>query len=347
MADCAYAGRSLTLGGVDKATPRPSPVRTSAYGRVILGVWWTVPPPRLTPGRAMSDGRLLGFIGDTEGLLEIEEFREGLLAAVHRAVATDWVSLNDIGPDPGRSGDGQAAPDHHRGRAAGVRALRLPEPADPAFAQTHDGRTLRLSDVIDADTFRTREIYTEYYAVVGVEYQMGITLPHDRDRILGVALSRTHTDFSDADRDLLERARPFLIQAYRNAVRFTELLDRQTTPRNQARLPECRRLADLGLTSRRAKCSGSWRRASGDREIATRLQISHRTIPDPRALLPPAQRHRPSSRHGDRLVDRRHDTVTPDLDRALLELRRAPPGHDLRQAVADAIRKGRRALLQE
>ena len=46
---------------------------------------------------------LLELIGDVQGQLDIVEFRLGLLAALSRAVSSDWVSLNDLGTDPGES----------------------------------------------------------------------------------------------------------------------------------------------------------------------------------------------------------------------------------------------------
>jgi hypothetical protein len=37
-----------------------------------------------------GDPRLLELIGDTIGLLEIDEFRRGLLDALRRVVSADW-----------------------------------------------------------------------------------------------------------------------------------------------------------------------------------------------------------------------------------------------------------------
>jgi hypothetical protein len=41
--------------------------------------------------------------------------------------------------------------------------------------------------------------------------------------------TRPDRDFSDAERDLLERARPFLIQIYRNAIDHDRLKHRPTS----------------------------------------------------------------------------------------------------------------------
>ncbi len=75
------------------------------------------------------------------------------------------------------------------------------------------------------------KIYTEVYKPMGIEHQIAFTLPHERDRILGVVLARSKTDFTDAERDLLDAARPYLIQAYRNAIRYSELLSTMVSAR--------------------------------------------------------------------------------------------------------------------
>jgi ATP/maltotriose-dependent transcriptional regulator MalT len=56
-----------------------------------------------------------------------------------------------------------------------------------------------------------------------------------------------------AERDLLDQARPFLIQAYRNSIRYSEALDTQTPRSSAPRIPDLEQLVPLGLTSRQAE----------------------------------------------------------------------------------------------
>jgi DNA-binding CsgD family transcriptional regulator len=229
----------------------------------------------------MSDDRLLRLIGDTEGLMEIDEFGHELLHAVHRAVPSDWVSLNDIGPDPDTIW-GIVEPPLTITIEQQQVFLRYAyqNPLIERISQTHDGRAVRFSDLITPEELHARELYTRYYALIGVEHQIAFTLPHDKDRILGIALSRRANahDFTDAERDLLNQARPFLIQAYRNAVRYSELLA-TTQPLNSPQgIPELERLAALGLTRRQAEVLQLLAAGVGEREIATQLAISHRTV---------------------------------------------------------------------
>ena len=67
-------------------------------------------------------------------------------------------------------------------------------------------------------------LYVHFDGAKATELQMAFSLPSAPDRIIGVALSRADPDFTDAERDLLNRARPLLIQAFRAAVEHDELL---------------------------------------------------------------------------------------------------------------------------
>lgn len=224
--------------------------------------------------------RLMQLIGDTADLLEIEEFAQELLRALHRAVPSDWVSLNDIGPDPDTIWGIVEPPLTITAEQQAVFSRYAHQnPLIERITKTHDGRAVRFSDVIDPEELRAREIYTQYYALVGVEYQIAFTLPHDRDRILGVALSRKPTgcDYTDAERDLLDDARPFLIQAYRNATRYSEAL-RAGGPSRPSATPQLGQLVALGLTVRQAEVLQLLATGVAEEEIATRLAISRRTV---------------------------------------------------------------------
>ncbi len=196
---------------------------------------------------------------------------------------TDWISLNDIGSDP----DGIVAIVEPEIEPAAVgRFMRYAHenPLIEHYARTHDGRVLRFSDVSTPEHFHSLRVYTQFYKPLGIEHQLSFTLPNERDRILGVALSRTTTDFTDAERDLLKRARPFLIQSYRNAVRYSELQAEQSrrpvVPRHPVapRGPDVEQLTMLGLTARQAEVLQLVATGAAERDIAVHLNISHRTV---------------------------------------------------------------------
>ncbi len=137
---------------------------------------------------------------------------------------------------------------------------------------------MRFSDVTTMERLHELEIYAEVYQKVGIEHQIAFTLPSAPDRILGVVLCREKLDFSDTERDLLNAARPFLIQAYRSALRYRALLVAKPSFHRREPAPEVGALLGLGLTMRQATVLQLLSIGTADRDIATHLQISLRTV---------------------------------------------------------------------
>ncbi len=218
--------------------------------------------------------RLLGLIGDVCGLLDIEELRRGLLAALHRALPSKYVSLNDIGPGPGE-----------------VVALMTPEEPPERFEvwarhahenpllqhhqRTLEGRAIRFSDVCSREQLHALALYREVYEPMGVEHQMAFTLPAGPQRVLAIALSRGEDDYSDEERDLADRARPFLIQAYLNAISYEAA--RAGLPEVPAMLA-IESLLAAGLTPREAQSLRLVALGRSNQHVADALGISHRTV---------------------------------------------------------------------
>ncbi|HWF72257.1 MAG TPA: helix-turn-helix transcriptional regulator [Solirubrobacteraceae bacterium] len=221
--------------------------------------------------------QLLELIGDTCGLLEIGEFRLGVQHAVRRAVPADWIGVDDIGPDPETTTvniDPPAPP-------ALVEKFKLYAHQNPLIVRhqrTHDGRALRFSDVVSAAELHALPLYREFYAPMGIEHMVAFTLSHAPDRILGVALGRAGNDFTDDERDLLNQARPFLIQAYRNAIRYTNVLGVKARPDAANAAPELEPLIALGLTRRQAQVLQLTAIGASERDIAAHLELSPRTV---------------------------------------------------------------------
>jgi DNA-binding CsgD family transcriptional regulator len=232
-----------------------------------------------TPRELDSDTatpRLLELIGDTHELLAIAEFRWELLRALRRAVPADWISLNDIGPDPATI-VGIVEPQITAAQRDQFAAYAHENPLIQHYVDNRDGRVLRFSDVTTPERLHALDLYKRFYGPLGIEYQLAFTLPHRNERILGVALSRTTGDFTDAECELLERARPFLIQSYRNAIRYGEMQAARlgSVP---SRGPELVQLTRLGLTNRQAQILALVATGAAEHDIADRLDISHRTV---------------------------------------------------------------------
>jgi DNA-binding CsgD family transcriptional regulator len=224
-------------------------------------------------GSPVMQGRLLDLVGEAYSVLDLDDFRIGLLESLRRAVVVDWASLNDVGPRPedvfAMSDPPVPAELHERfGRHAHE------NPLVRAFADRSKGDVLRLSDVVSREELHATALYREVYAELGLEHQVAFTLPAPRGFVLGVALSRRREDFTESECSLLATARPHLIQAYRNAREHTALRRRLGMTRG---LPATD-LRARGLTPREAEVVRLMASGRTNADVAAELGLSARTV---------------------------------------------------------------------
>jgi DNA-binding CsgD family transcriptional regulator len=223
---------------------------------------------------------VLDLIGEVQGMLELDELIDGMLAAIGRNIPSDYVSLNDIGPDRDRviAVMVPEAPAHLY-RAFGEYAFQ--NPLMRRYLETLDGRPYRFSDVISVEEYHRLDLYREVYAPLTVEHQMAFILPATPGRVIAIALSRGDPDYSDDERELVERARPFLIQAWRNAIEHTALRD-ELAARPLGPIvgdgAAVEQLQARGLTERQAQVLALIARGRSNRDTGAILGISDRTV---------------------------------------------------------------------
>jgi DNA-binding CsgD family transcriptional regulator len=220
----------------------------------------------------LADARLLELIGDVFGMLDLEELRHGLLAGLHRVLPSDYVSLNDVGPSPDQIVT-IMQPDAPE-LVSRWTQFAHENPLLRRYLRTLDGRAYRFSDVISREELRALPLYREVYAPLGVEYQIAFNLPASPDRVLAVALSRRSADYSDAERDFVNRARPFLVQAYLNAIAFQAA----RAPATELATPLLDRLLAIGLTRREAQVMRLVALGRSNNHVGEELGISARTV---------------------------------------------------------------------
>jgi len=204
------------------------------------------------------------------GLLDLEELCGGLLCALREAVPAEWSALNELPADLPRTisiSEPAVPPEFHVAFAR----YASQNPLVVHYLQTRDGRALRFSDVVTRRQLHRLDLYREVYRPLGVEYQIAFTLPSPSQQVLGIALSRTERDFTATERDLLNMTRPYLIQAYRNALSHT-LLARGAG--RQIVVPDLRA---LGLTQRQSEVLRLVAMGYSDQDAATALNIGVRT----------------------------------------------------------------------
>ena len=225
---------------------------------------------------AADQARLLAFVGEVHGSLELHEFHAGLLDALSRLVTSEWLSLNDV-PRDGGEPTFLSRPQAPEQLAAAWGRLGHQNPLIQRFARTQDGRPYRFSDVVSVEELHALELYREVYEPVGVEHQIAFVVRTEPERFLALALSRGAPDYTDAERALLDDARPCIVQAHRHAVVHSRLL-REAAGTRSTRERLGTALLAAGLTGREAAVVGGLAVGESVDAIASTLGVSPRTV---------------------------------------------------------------------
>jgi DNA-binding CsgD family transcriptional regulator len=204
------------------------------------------------------------------GLLDLEELCHGMLRALREAVPAQWCALNELPADLPHT-ISLTEPEVPRELHVAFARYALQNPLAAYYLGTMDGRAMRFSDLLTRRELHKLDLYHEVYRPLGVEYQIAFTLPSSAHQVLGIALSRGKRDFTVTERDLLNLARPYLIQAYRNAVAHTALA------RGAGRRIVVSDLLALGLTRRQAEVLRLVAMGRSDQDAAAALGIGLRT----------------------------------------------------------------------
>jgi len=165
---------------------------------------------------------VLAVVGEAHHAADLPELRTTLMRALPALVRADSVSYNEVAA--------------RHGVVAAMIEPELPERFHVAWARwahqnpilanflaSRDGRPYRLSDFLAPDELRSRELYRDVYAPLGIEHQIAFTLPSPPTLTIALAVNRGGPDFDERDRRVLDLARPHLIQAYNNAKARAEV----------------------------------------------------------------------------------------------------------------------------
>ena len=237
---------------------------------------------------------------------------------------SDWVSINEIASNPNdiyvvvRP----ALPKRiHKTFAKHAHE----NPLIAHFARTGDTRPYRFSDVISRRQLHALALYRECYAEIGLEHQIAFIIKVSDTSHVAIALSRKARNFTNTERTLLDHARGYLIQIYRNALAYTALLAAQSEPPTAAMTA---RLLERGLTPAETQVLTHVAHGQSNADIASRTQRQRaHDRQTPTTHLPQARRREP-------LTSR--DTRVDDLATAesLLTITQRPTARDRRPLAA-------------
>ncbi|MGH3130795.1 MAG: response regulator transcription factor [Gaiellaceae bacterium] len=170
----------------------------------------------------------LDLLLELSAVADTEAFARVAVSGLGTLISADLVAYNELDLDRERS-FALMAPDHGWSpevEAALGRDMR-DNPLVTYHERTNDGQALRISDFITRRELHRRPLYDSVLKGLEIEYQMVATLPTSPTILVGLVFNRTHRDFTDHERALLETLRPHLVQAYeavrdRSALRALE-----------------------------------------------------------------------------------------------------------------------------
>ena len=156
-----------------------------------------------------------------DGLTELDDpegFAGLALPGLARLVGCDSLSFTVLGAEAGqvsvtRHPDGISSP----GSVAAFVAYVHEHPLANHYRKTGDARPIMMSDFLSRQDFHRLNLYGEYFRWIPVEYQIAFGLPAAGSAIIGIALNRAESDFTEDERDLLNVIRAPLTTALERA----------------------------------------------------------------------------------------------------------------------------------
>ena len=211
-----------------------------------------------------------------DGLTELDDpegFAGLALPGLARLVGCDSLSFTVLGAEAGqvsvtRYPDDISSP----GSVAAFAAYVHEHPLVNHYRETGDARPITISDFLSRQDFHRLNLYGEYFRWIPVEYQIAFGLPAVGPEIIGIALNRAGSDFTEDERDLLNVIRIPLMTALERARNRQRAREGLATATSGA-------LADpAGLTDREIRILRLAALGNTNSSIAHALDISPRTV---------------------------------------------------------------------
>jgi len=171
----------------------------------------------------LSESDLRGALSVAQTLAEHSvdglSFVQGALDQLTRVVSSDLTTLSlcDLSRGSRRvfSRQGEALSDGDR--RAFDRHFHT-HPLVRYHAANPGGVTQRISDCVGARQFQNSALFDDYYRRIGMRHVMALPLRIDNSTVISVVFNRQRTDFTDAERGVLDAVRPLLGALYRSLV---------------------------------------------------------------------------------------------------------------------------------
>ena len=219
---------------------------------------------------------LLRAAARMEAAEDLDVFPGEACRALIEVVPCDSAVYNEVNPVARRTVAVAVPEDALRPDSAGVLDLYLDQhPTIRYIRSTGDGSAHKISDFLTLEQWQSLELYREGFAPLGVLHQMSIAMPAEPPLVVGIALNRSTSDFSEEDRTALNLLRPHLAQAYRLALMRTRKKQVASGGAATRALPD---LTHLGISARESEVLAVAVSGFTNVEVAEVLALSPATV---------------------------------------------------------------------
>jgi DNA-binding CsgD family transcriptional regulator len=157
---------------------------------------------------------------------ELHSFRDPLLlrnwlldVAFPRILTSDWISYNEVDLLSPENSMAVIKPDMAPALLPlfpRFKELAYQHPLITRQIELDNFPVHKISDFVSQKDYHRLELYHEVYRLLGVEYQIAITIRLQPNHVTAFAFSRRLKDFDERDRLILELLRPHLVVAFNN-----------------------------------------------------------------------------------------------------------------------------------
>jgi len=171
---------------------------------------------------------LLDILQGLHVIQNVDAFAANIVGGLPKVVSSDVTVYSEVNLANIRRIEQPVVTDELPGITEAFERHMLEHPILAHHLRTRDGAALKISDFLSQSQWHRLGLYNEFFRRLGIEREMVVGVPTLPPRVIGIALHRSRTDFTERDRLCLNLLRPHLIQAHRNAGVVTEM-EREVT----------------------------------------------------------------------------------------------------------------------
>jgi len=200
---------------------------------------------------ARDSRNLLRAVQTLNVSLDLSTLAQRTIAAVNHVVPADMVTYNEV--DLVRRVDRIFVAPNDERLAPGTRHYATfirhidEHPVIAHNARMADPVPRRISDFLTDKQFRSLALHSEFFRVFDINYQMAMVVQHAGQQMIGVAVNRVLSDFTERERTCLAVLRSHVVQAYGHGLTIERLRTESRCARD-ARAAACATAG--GLTQR-------------------------------------------------------------------------------------------------